>query len=110
MQETQDTWVRFLGWEDPLEEEMATYSSILAWEISWTGEPEISWTVEPQSTVLQRFGHDSVLKVTVNDRPRAPSSAEPGEAGMWRLRNLKGDVQHMRWCKDKSLETHRTEN
>ena len=89
---------------------MATYSSILAWEISWTGEPEISWTVEPQSTVLQRFGHDSVLKVTVNDRPRAPSSAEPGEAGMWRLRNLKGDVQHMRWCKDKSLETHRTEN
>ena len=70
---------------------MATYSSILAWEISWTGEPEISWTgepeiswtVEPQSTVLQRFGHDSVLKVTVNDRPRAPSSAEPGEAGMW---------------------------
>ena len=28
-----DTWVRFLGWEDPLEEEMATHSSILAWRI-----------------------------------------------------------------------------
>ena len=32
-------WVRSLGLEDPLEEEMATYSSILAWEISWTEEP-----------------------------------------------------------------------
>ena len=29
--------VRFLGWEDPLAEEMATYSSVLAWEIPWTG-------------------------------------------------------------------------
>ena len=35
----QETWVRFLGREDPLEEEMATHSSILAWEISWTEEP-----------------------------------------------------------------------
>ena len=32
-------WVQFLGWEDPLEEEMATHSSILAWKISWTEEP-----------------------------------------------------------------------
>ena len=31
--------VRFLGWEDPLEKEMATHSSILAWEILWTEEP-----------------------------------------------------------------------
>ena len=30
----QETWVRFLGWEDPLEKEMATHSSILAWKIS----------------------------------------------------------------------------
>ena len=35
----QETQVRFLGWEDPLEEEMATHSSILAQEISWTEEP-----------------------------------------------------------------------
>ena len=34
----QETWVRFLGWEDPLEKEMATHSSILAWEIPWTEE------------------------------------------------------------------------
>ena len=32
-------WVRSLGWEDPLEEEKATHSSILAWKIPWTEEP-----------------------------------------------------------------------
>ena len=36
-QEPQETQVLSLGWEDPLEEEMATHSSILAWEIPWTG-------------------------------------------------------------------------
>ena len=49
----QETWVRFLGWEDPLEEGMATHSSILAWRISWTEEP---WRV--QSMGSQRVGHD----------------------------------------------------
>ena len=34
----QDTWVQFLGWEDPLEEGMATHSSILAWRIPWAEE------------------------------------------------------------------------
>ena len=34
----QETWVQSLGWEDPLEKEMATHSSILAWKISWTEE------------------------------------------------------------------------
>ena len=38
MQETQETQVQFLGWEDPLEKEMATHSSILAWEIPWAEE------------------------------------------------------------------------
>ena len=32
----QETWVRFLGWQGPLEKEMATHSSILAWRIPWT--------------------------------------------------------------------------
>ena len=40
MQETQETQVRSLGWEDPLEEEMATHSNILAWKIPWTEEPD----------------------------------------------------------------------
>ena len=35
----QETWVRSLGWEDPLEKEMATHSSVLAWRIPWTEEP-----------------------------------------------------------------------
>ena len=39
MRKTRETPVRSLGWEDPLEEEMATHSSSLAWEITWTEEP-----------------------------------------------------------------------
>ena len=35
----QESWVHFLGWEDPLEKEMATHFSILAWRIPWTEEP-----------------------------------------------------------------------
>ena len=35
----QETWVRFLGSEDPMEKETATHSSILAWQIPWTEEP-----------------------------------------------------------------------
>ena len=35
----QEMWVQSLGWEDPLEKEMATHSSILTWEIPWTEEP-----------------------------------------------------------------------
>ena len=34
-----ETWVRSLGWKDPLEEGMATHTSILAWRIPWTEEP-----------------------------------------------------------------------
>ena len=36
----QETQVQSLGWEDPLEKEMATHSSILAWRIPWTEEPD----------------------------------------------------------------------
>ena len=53
MQETQEMWVQSLGWEDPLEEEMATHSSILAWKIPWTEEPD-----GLQSMDFQRMGHD----------------------------------------------------
>ena len=35
----QETWVQSLGWEDPLEKEMATHSSLLAWRIPWMEEP-----------------------------------------------------------------------
>ena len=38
-----DTWVQSLGWEDRLEKEMATHSSILAWKIPWTEDPHRLW-------------------------------------------------------------------
>ena len=41
MQETQEAEVQSLGPEDPLEEEMATHSSILAWKIPWIEEPDV---------------------------------------------------------------------
>ena len=49
----QETWVQSLGWEDPLEKEMATHSSILAWRIPWTEEPG-----GLQSTGSQTVTHD----------------------------------------------------
>ena len=39
MQETQETWVQSLSWDDPMEEGMASHSRILAWRIPWTEEP-----------------------------------------------------------------------
>ena len=51
--ETVEIQVQSLGWKDPLEEEMATHSSILAWRIPWIDEPG-----GLQSTGSQRVGHD----------------------------------------------------
>ena len=48
-----ETRVRFRGWEDPLEKEMAIHSSTLAWKIPWTEEPD-----RLQSMGSQRVGHD----------------------------------------------------
>ena len=48
-----ETWVQSLDWEDPLEKEMATHSSTLAWKIPWTEEPG-----RLQSMGSQRLGHD----------------------------------------------------
>ena len=48
-----ETWVQSLGREDPLEKEMATHSSTLAWKIPWTEEP-----CKLQSTGSQRVGHN----------------------------------------------------
>ena len=52
------TWVRFLGWEVPLEKGMALGSSILAWRVPWTEEPD-----ELQSMGSQRVEHDSDFHV-----------------------------------------------
>ena len=49
----QDTWIQSLGWENPPEKETATHSSILAWRIPWTEEPD-----GLQSMGSQSVGHD----------------------------------------------------
>ena len=59
MQETcAETWIRSLGWEDPLEKEMATHSNILAWTIPWREEPG-----RLQYMQSQRVGHNWVTNI-----------------------------------------------
>ena len=53
----QETWVWSLGWEDPLEKEMATHSSILAWEILWAEKIGGLQSMDPK-----RVRHDSATK------------------------------------------------
>ena len=71
MQKTQETWVRSLSWEDPLEKVMATHSSIFAWEVPWTEEPgglqsmgsqEMDRT-EQLNNNIQRHGVDFMVLV-----------------------------------------------
>ena len=57
--EMQETWVWFLGWEDPLETGMATCSSVLAWRITWTEDPG-----GLQSMGLQRVRHNRATSHT----------------------------------------------
>ena len=62
----QEAWVQSLGWEDPLDKEMATHSSILAWKISWTEEPG-----GLQSMGSQRVGHNwatNTYLLTLNNK------------------------------------------
>ena len=57
----QETQVRFLGWEDPLEKEMATHSSTLAWKIPWTEKPG-----RLESMGSQRVGHDGAISLSLH--------------------------------------------
>ena len=78
----QETWVRLLGWEDPLEKEMVTYSSILAWEIPCIEEPRRlqtmgsqrvrhNWATEHTHTHTHTTCHSMWLRVWVLVLPRA---------------------------------------
>ena len=58
-----ETWVQSLGWKDPLEKEMATHSSTLAWKIPWTEEPGRLWSMG-----LQRVGH---FRLAITFLPRS---------------------------------------
>ena len=63
IQETQKMWVQSLGQEDPLEEETATHSSILAWKISWTEELDgLQSTGSQSQTRLNMHRHKQYLK------------------------------------------------
>ena len=88
MQDTEETWAGFLRWEDPLEEQMAAHSSILAWRIPWTEEPG-----GLQFIGLRRVGHNwsdlaLTLSLSVSLSPPPPSlpSRSPalGKPAPWR--------------------------
>ena len=65
----EQTWIQSLGWEDPLEKEMAKYSSILAWEIPQTEEPggAIVHGVAESQIRLSEYFYDTFIKVSKLD-------------------------------------------
>ena len=77
----QEMLVQLLGWEDPLEESMATHSSVLAWRILWTEEPGGLWSMGSQ-----RVGHDwatntlkkkkTFLTIQLSSAKQLPSTVE----------------------------------
>ena len=66
-----ETQVPALGWEDPLEKEMAIHSSTIAWKIPWTEEPG-----RLQSMGSQRVGHDSNIKDLISTALGFPGGSE----------------------------------
>ena len=72
MPEMQKTWIRSLGLEDPLEEEMATHSVILAWEIPWTEEPGGLQSMGVQRVRLDQATEHTHTYITVNKIFQSP--------------------------------------
>ena len=88
----QENWVLSLGWEDLLEKGMATYSSILAWRISWTEEPG-----RPQYLGSQRVGHGWVTNIfTFPLKLRLAS----GPRWVEEVKTIQGLLQESRWDHD----------
>ena len=93
----QETWVRSLGQEDPLEKEMAAHSSTLAWKIPWTEKPG-----RLQSMGSQRVGHDWATSLSLSLEKamathsstlawRIPGTVEPGGLPSMRLHRVRHD-------------------
>ena len=59
----QETWVQWLGWEDPLEEKMAPHSSIVTWRTSWTEEPDRLWCSKESDTTEWPTLHFHTLRM-----------------------------------------------
>ena len=89
----QETWIQSLGCEDPLEEEMTTHSSVLAWEILWTEEPD-----GLQFMGLQRVGHDIAFLYTT-----AVSDCSSCSKSFKRNRYLEVECHHNKTLKYVSL-------
>ena len=78
-----ETWVRSQGWEGPMEKEMATHFSTLAWKIPWTEEPD-----RLQSMGLQRVGHNwatSLLLFTFHFHALEKEMATHSSVHAWRI-------------------------
>ena len=95
-----ETWVRSLGREDPLEKQMATHSSVLAWRIPWTEEPG-----GLQSTRLQRVGHDWATSLSYTfflslfyGCSWLLSWVKPGTLIWWPSLKLTQDLRHDHSC------------
>ena len=69
----QKTWVRTLGWEDPLEKGKATHSSILAWRIPWT----VHGVAESNTTERLSFHFNFSARLSLGKRMRVSSAAVP---------------------------------
>ena len=84
----QETWVQSLGWEDPLEKEMASHSSILAWRIPRTEEPG-----GLQSMGSQRVRHDWATSLQVTEQQQNCPRGFPGSTSGKDLPANAGDVR-----------------
>ena len=85
-----ETWVGSLGWEDPLEEGMATHSSVLAWRISWTGKPG-----RLKSMALQRVGHNRATKHRATESYQKTLSDEVSAETFWQKVECGKQMQYM---------------
>ena len=82
MQEMQETWVRSLGREDPLEQEIATHSSILGWKIPWTEEPGGLDSIGLQSqTWLSNLSVHVCVRLRAHTHTHGPSSVTLNKRG-----------------------------
>ena len=100
----QEMRVRSLGWDDPLEEEMATHSSILAWRIPWTEEPGRLQSMGSQRVKmwLSNWAHMSMVNITeqgiweVNSAPTPKADLGLQDREYWQ-KYESGIVCHFKW-------------
>ena len=90
----QETWVRSLGWEDPLEKGMATHSSILAWRILWTEEPGGLQSMGSQRVTHRPAGSESSC---LQDAQEVHMWAAPFKFLPWLHAESSGHYENT-WC------------